>query len=238
MYPLLISFYEKWKRDTLDIPHLMMKINDMGELYDYYCEHNTDINHKIIESLMILTNITISTYITIPQRYHMKLKNELKCENITGNNIIDNILTIKKYKNATYENNNSGHFGLKLDSYTHFTSPIRRYFDVIVHRMLAGINYNNLDIILEYINKRERYIDNIIKLYNNLKLYSYMEKNINKIYEAYVINTTDNGVVCIIKDFLYEVFIFTKNKYKIGNIVNVKVKSIVWTTMEIKAIIN
>ena len=64
-----------------------------------------------------------------------------------------------------------------------------------------------------------------------------MESNINKIYEAYIINSMDNGVVCMIKDFLFEVFIFTKNKYNMGNMVNVKVKSIVWDTMEIKMII-
>lgn len=267
--PLLVSFYEKWKRSTLDIPHIKYNINDMGTIDSYYCESNTDDAHKIIETLMILTNMTISQHMknNIPQRYHSKLKGNMNSdvENITGNNIIDNILMVKKYKNALYSNNDSGHFGLNISSYTHFTSPIRRYFDVIVHRMLAGVTYDNIDIILEYINTREQYVDKIVKLYNNLKLYSYLEKNINDTYISYIINITNSGVVCIIKEFLFEVFIFTKNmyseskayhpslikdakhlylkyaenscQYKIGDMVMIKIKSIIWETMEIKGII-
>lgn len=284
-FPLLVSFYKKWKRSTLDIPHIKYNIDSMGTIDSYYCESNTDDAHKIIETLMILTNMTISQHMknNIPQRYHSKLKGNMNSdvENITGNNIIDNILMVKKYKNALYSNNDSGHFGLNISSYTHFTSPIRRYFDVIVHKMLAGVTYDNIDIILEYINTREQYIDKIVKMYNNLKLYSYMEKNIGNIYESYVINITNNGMVCIIKDFLFEVFVFTKNmygeskashpnlikdaknlylkyaenseiisqpslikdathlylKYKVGDMVKIKIKSIIWETMDIKAII-
>ena len=257
-FPLLVKFYEKWKRSTLDIPHIKYNIDS------YYYESNTDDAHKIIETLMILTNMTISQHMknNIPQRYHSKLKGDIHIdvENITGNSIIDNILMVKKYKNALYSNNDIGHFGLNISSYTHFTSPIRRYFDVIIHRMLAGVTYDNLDMILEYINTREQYIDKIVKMYNNLKLYSYMEKNIDNSYISYVINITNVGVICIIKEFLFEVFIFTKNmyaekserisqpsldkdakhlylKYKIGDKVKIKIKSIIWETMEVKGII-
>lgn len=51
---------------------------ETGKLTNYYFETNQDIAHKIIETLMILTNITISKHIPniIPQRYHCKLKSE------------------------------------------------------------------------------------------------------------------------------------------------------------------
>ncbi len=49
---------------------------------------------------------------------------------------IINILTLRSLSQAKYSSNNVGHFGLGFSSYTHFTSPIRRYPDLIVHRLL------------------------------------------------------------------------------------------------------
>ena len=45
-------------------------------------------------------------------------------------------LLLRAMKQAAYETNNIGHFGLASDAYLHFTSPIRRYADLVVHRML------------------------------------------------------------------------------------------------------
>lgn len=49
-----------------------------------------------------------------------------------------NMMILRSQSQARYEDQNSGHFGLSLPQYTHFTSPIRRYSDLIVHRCLIS----------------------------------------------------------------------------------------------------
>ena len=81
----------------------------------------------------------------------------LKSNNVTGNlfnKIIEqssnskdfikiNELILRAQSQARYHNENKGHFGLSLKNYVHFTSPIRRYSDLIVHRKLTQILENN-----------------------------------------------------------------------------------------------
>ena len=237
-YPILIDFINKWKYNSLNIPHVVLSIDMNGKINSYKSETNFDMSHEIIETLMILTNLTISKHIqsindeVIPQRYHSKIKNY---NIIETNSPIDNILAIKKYKAALYDDMNTGHFGLGLNTYTHFTSPIRRYFDVIIHRLLAGVRIDNINEVLEYINGRERYIDKITKLYNMLKIFDYLDNNKNKIWNSYIIGKTDIGYTCLIEDLLYEIFIFSNNCYEIGDKINVKIKNVIWETLDIKA---
>lgn len=238
-FPFLVQFAEKWKKETLPVPHVAFDIDENGKIRHHRYETNNDQAHKIIETLMILTNMTISQHIPhkIPQRYHTKIKNlDNPIAPVTDNEMVNAVLTVKKYRNAVYDSHTSGHFGLKLSSYTHFTSPIRRYFDVILHRMLAGYHLKNLDDVLEHVNQREHSIDQLVTIYRTLKILDYMDdiKDKKTPIQGYILSATDKGVVVLLEDFLYEAFVFTPRVFAVGEKVNVMVTDVSWVTMTMK----
>jgi ribonuclease R len=68
------------------------------------------------------------------------------------------IAFIKSMKLANYSSKNVGHYGLALDYYCHFTSPIRRYSDLIIHRLLFSkdLQIEKIDIIANHCSNQER----------------------------------------------------------------------------------
>lgn len=236
-FGLLVQFNEKWKKGTIPVPHVTIDIDDNGRICGHRHETNIDQAHKIVETLMILTNLTVSQHIPheIPHRFHSKVNHfNYPISPITDNEVINAILTIKKYRNAIYDSKNKGHFGLNLSSYTHFTSPIRRYFDVILHRLLAGYQLENLDSVLDYINGRERLNDQLVTIYRTLKILDYMDSIKNTPIKGYILSTSDKGVVVLLEDFLYEAFVFTTKVFTVGEKVNVEVVEVSWLTMSMK----
>jgi hypothetical protein len=196
------------KFTSLNTPSLSLLIDkSTGMMEGYTCVNESSTpSHSLVQTLMILTNQTISksTGHIIPQRYHsVSLDSSLEINSWTPSHSINCILSIKKFRRAMYSSINSGHHGLGLSTYTHFTSPIRRYFDVIVHRLLQNSIYSNLEEILTYINMREIHIDRVVKLYNKIKLLSWFESDLTKIWTGYVISTTPTKI--ILEEILFEI---------------------------------
>ena len=72
---------------------------------------------------------------TVPKRLSVFLK---KIANHPKKTTLHNLL-LRAMKQAAYDTNNIGHFGLASDAYLHFTSPIRRYADLVVHRIVRQV---------------------------------------------------------------------------------------------------
>lgn len=90
-------------------------------------------------------------------------------------------LIIKSQAQAKYMSRNLGHFGLGFKSYTHFTSPIRRYSDLILHRILKTKKIpKNIDEICEYISENERKVDKLVWDFEDRKYARWAKDNIGK----------------------------------------------------------
>ena len=100
---------------------------------------------------------------------------------------IFSLLILKKLKKARYQTFNSGHFGLGFKKYTHFTSPIRRYPDLLVHRFvkasLSDNKYksnNKINKAIEISNDAEDNAKNAINEYYNIKTLRWLYQNSRK----------------------------------------------------------
>ena len=108
-------------------------------------------------------------------------------------------LIIRSQMQARYAPLNSGHFGLGFEAYTHFTSPIRRYSDLIVHRLLKAINADdteegsyvlrNIESLSMTISEKEREASQIEQDFMARKFARWAEANIGKEFQARISGT-------------------------------------------------
>ncbi|MGB4569291.1 MAG: ribonuclease R [Tepidanaerobacteraceae bacterium] len=117
-----------------------------------------------------------------------------------------NTMLLRSLRQARYSGVNFGHFGLASLYYTHFTAPIRRYPDLIVHRILRKQLQNDIDQkqekklvkIVERVAKlsseRERVAEEAERESVDLKIAEYMASRIGETYEAIVSGVTSFGI--------------------------------------------
>ncbi|MCF8238391.1 MAG: ribonuclease R [Saprospiraceae bacterium] len=120
-------------------------------------------------------------------------------------------LAIRTMAKAAYTTKNIGHYGLGFADYTHFTSPIRRYSDVLVHRILA----KNLDgvwrvdkALLEakclHISQQERRAMDAERESIKYKQVEFIEKHVGEIFEGQISGMMDKGIFVQLKGSLVE----------------------------------
>lgn len=99
-------------------------------------------------------------------------------------------LIIQSQQQASYTSIKKPHFGLGFNDYSHFTSPIRRYSDLVLHRILkSGSIPNNIDDICEDISVREREIAALVWDYEDRKYARYLRNHIGHVFMATIIDT-------------------------------------------------
>ena len=121
-------------------------------------------------------------------------------------NILSSML-LRSMQKAIYDNVNIGHFGLASKFYTHFTSPIRRFPDLTVHRLLRAYLFNHnidnqtidyynsvLPDIAKHSSEREMAATQCERDVDDMKMAEYMESHVGEVYKGVISTVTNFGV--------------------------------------------
>jgi ribonuclease R len=240
-----------------------MEVDEDQNLISTTVEEET-LSHKLIEECMLLANkaaakmFKVGIFRTHEPPSYEKLENlldELSLVGIFANFSKDTYgmvkeiqrtaekldikeqvdrLIIRSQQQARYTHENIGHFGLGFDVYTHFTSPIRRYSDLILHRLLKAILKNNRkkeDFILRNIESNcikvselERESDKVAWDYMDRKYARWAKERIGETFNA-IVTDIDKTTIAILKDKIVGARIFLNDDYA-ELFENVKIKII------------
>ena len=112
-----------------------------------------------------------------------------------------NSLLLRSMQKAVYSTDNIGHFGLSFKDYTHFTSPIRRYPDIMVHRILNRVLENKtkhketkLSTRCSHLSNMEVRAQKASRESIKYKQCGYMEDKVGKVYSGTVISVNNQGL--------------------------------------------
>tara|TARA_B110000003_G_C16615882_1_gene521273 strand:- start:11 stop:1966 length:1956 start_codon:yes stop_codon:yes gene_type:complete len=166
----------------------------------YRVHDNPDID-RIITLNNIVKKFGYSINSDTPKKLSLSLNKLLK--NIKGKNEQQMIetLIIRSMSKAVYTSKNIGHYGLSFEYYSHFTSPIRRYPDLIVHRLLAQYAEGKKDVEKESLESVCKHCSNMEKVASSAERDSikymqvkFLKNKVGQVFDGIISGVTEWGL--------------------------------------------
>lgn len=178
-----------------------MSQRDTPKVPFVYRVHDIPDEERMTDFALLLREMGFQFYMDSPQAIKSSIKrlNEAAREDEALKMVQP--MAIRMMSKAIYSTENIGHFGLGFNDYSHFTSPIRRYSDVLAHRIL----YDNLDKITRYnkaelelqcvhISNQEKKAMEAERESIKYKKAEFMKRHIGQEYDGIVSGIIDRGV--------------------------------------------
>ena len=191
---------------------MKFEIDEKGKPVSVYFKESKDAN-KLIEEFMLLANRTVAEKIgrvpkgkkakVLPYRIH-DLPDPEKLDNLAqfiARFLIETV-SIRAMQKARYSVHNVWHYGLAFDYYTHFTSPIRRYPDMMVHRLLTKyldqggrtVSEQKYEALCEHSSSMEQIASNAERASIKYKQVEFMTERLGQTFDGVISGVTEWGL--------------------------------------------
>ena len=256
--PIKTKIKKQLQANRLIEEYMLLANKKVAELFTkekrgIFRTHDFPDDEKIITLERITKKLGYKTRLKDTKNLNKELNLLLKqTEGTPEKNLIDT-LVIRSMSKAKYSTKNIGHFGLNFEKYTHFTSPIRRYPDVIVHRELEEIlnkkkTKKDLEKKCLHSSKREEIAIKAERASIKFMQVKYMSTKTGRVFNGIISGINDKGVFVETKESKAEGFIqiknvpgdyfiynekemlllgrHTKEEYRLGDSVKIKVEGV------------
>ena len=205
---------------TIEQQEMRFRLDADGHPTDIYFEQPNEAHH-LIEEFMLLANRTVAKAVGSGRPFVYRvhdLPNQDKLDELkvfkrkmgrrVSQQTID-LLTIRAQAKAVYSTYNIGHYGLAFTHYTHFTSPIRRYPDLMVHRLVdkyiltgkrESLTREELELKCEHCSACEQEAAQAER--DSVKLFQtiWMSDHIGEVLDGHISGVTDFGLFVQLDD--------------------------------------